>query len=97
MRSVFVGLMALGLASCSTIGIDAGTIANIQNTVVSVCGYLPTASTIINILGQNSPQLQSAQAIAQAICGAVGPSGGRGLLRVNPVVKGVPIQGKFVR
>ncbi len=97
-RSIMAGpLLALSLASCATLGVDAGTIAQIQNATVAACAFLPTASTIINILAQNNTQLQSAQAIAIAICQVVVPTAARGLVARPTTVAGVRVDGRFVR
>ncbi len=97
-RSYVAGpLLALSLASCATLGVDAGTIAQIQNAAVAACGFLPAASTIVNIIGTNSPGLQTAQAIAIAICQAMQPQTARGLIARTPTVAGVRVDGRFVR
>lgn len=67
------------LAGCATSSngvppIDPAVITNIQNTVTRICGYVPAAITVANIIatfagGTNIVALTSQ--IANGICGAV--------------------------
>jgi len=92
----------LGFAGCtSTGGIDTGQIAayeqQVQQIAVSICGFLPTAATVLNIFVGN-PALGTAEAIAQAICNAVTPSAQLQARKraTMPNVGGVPVHGRFV-
>lgn len=88
-------VMAL-LAACSTTGtLTAPTAASIQAAAVAACGFLPTASTVANLLTTNA-NVQSAEAVAAMICNAVVAKGGR-LGGAAPSVNGVAIHGQFVR
>jgi hypothetical protein len=78
----------------------AAQIAQIRSTATQICGYLPTVSTVVSILGVFVPSVgafsDTATQIAGQICGAVTAKSARrggGL----PVVQGVAVHGKFVR
>lgn len=92
-----VGFVAL--AGC----VSASNVSGIQQAVVAACGYLPTVSTVEDIVNLNSHALKTATQIAQAICAAVTIHGGAGGSEARgpgvglPVVHGVIIRGKFVR
>ena len=89
----------VALAGC----VSTSGVSTIQQTVVAACGFLPTATTIEDIINLNSPVLATATEIAKAICAAVTVKGGAGgpTARgpgVGPAtVHGVHIHGKFVR
>jgi len=91
--------LAVGLAGC----VSTSGVSTIQQTVVAACGFLPTVSTIEDLINLNSPALATATQIARAICAAVTVKGGAGgpTARgpgVGPArVQGVTIHGKFVR
>lgn len=58
----------------TTTGPDAAAIvAQVQNYTKLACGFVPTAATIINILGSSIPGVSAATAVAQAICSAIAP------------------------
>lgn len=103
LRNYIAGpLLAVSMSACSTLGgIDPATITAIQNAATSACGFLPTVSVVLALLGTNNPSLQTAQQIAAAICNAVVPPASvaaRGAApRGTPTVAGVVIDGKFVR
>lgn len=70
-------------------------VAQAQATAQTVCGYLPTAETVLDIFLSGSSAYQTGAAIANAICSALSrPSAGRGS---RPTVAGVAIRGKYVR
>lgn len=104
-RPLLAATAALLLGSCSTTGgVATGiTIAGVQNAAVAICAFLPTANTVGNILAAGNPLLVTAEAVAEAICAAVGTAptvvakSGRRRLVAMPMVNGVPIQGKFLR
>ncbi len=101
-RSLVAGpLLALSLASCSTVPIDTGTITQIANAAVLICGFRPLTSTIIEIWAKGNNSAQSYQAIADAICALVAPStAARGLIarpRSAVDLTGITIYGSFVR
>lgn len=64
-------------------------VAQIQGYTKTACGFVPTAATILNILGAAVPGVTAATAIAQAVCTAVAPPmmAGRGT-GVSKTVKG---------
>jgi len=73
-------------------------IQKVQQIAITVCGFLPTVSTVVNIFAAN-PLLNTAEMIAQAICSAVTPSAQLQARRraTVPNVGGVPVHGRFVR
>ena len=101
MRKVLaVSVVALCLGSCTPqqqATLDT-VVAQARKISVAVCGFLPTVSTVANIIRAGDPLIQTSEAVANAICGAVtqpqslmiGP-------RPVPVVAGVVVKGKFVR
>lgn len=81
----------------------AEVIGKVQNTATKICGYVPTAQTVANILsalGVNS--LSGLTDVAAQICSVVErskPKAAHPLARkaAPPSVAGVPIRGHFVR
>ena len=94
--------MLLLTASSITLGSCAGTlppsVSSVQQLAVAVCGFLPTASTVANIIAAGNPLVATGEAIANAICAAVTPAklSGRKLGAIQPMVGGVVIHGRFV-
>lgn len=66
---------ALSFGGCATVpgGVGGGTdtISQVQQIAATVCFFVPTAATIAGILAAGNPALQSASAIATAICNAI--------------------------
>jgi hypothetical protein len=92
---------ALLLGGCTTTGTSTSTadiIAQVRQTTVAVCGFLPTIDTVAQILAAGNPSVMIAGTIANAICAAVTattpPARRRGAV---PTVSGVVIHGRFVR
>ncbi len=88
------------LAGCNS----AGTV---QADAVKICGFLPTAAAIANVLNA-SPKLTQPIAIAQAICDAVlakpttfGAARIQSLAKpsgdITVIVRGVRVTGHFVK
>ena len=109
MKSLLLGIMcavAIALGGCVTadsgsvtVGTPASPISAAQQTAQKICSFVPTAATVAAIFAKNVPGLNTASAVAQAICAAVidnpmteGPGGGRTV----PKVLGVPIKGTRV-
>jgi len=69
----------------------------IRQVTAAMCGFLPTAETVLNILALNNPALLLAEQIGAAICRAVTPSKTLGLVSELPQVGGVPVEGEWVR
>lgn len=107
-KFILIGVLALTLAGCNQTAQDIATnittvtqttkekVKSVQGYTVSVCGYLPTAASIIAVF--NSNYSNAVAAVGGAICNVVtsipladGP-GDR-----KPRVNGVVIKGKFVR
>ena len=75
------------------------TVIKIQDTAAKICGFVPTASTVLGIIGTFtgvSSITSVVSNVATAICGAVTKKsarrGGPG-----PMVRGVPVQGTFIQ
>jgi hypothetical protein len=90
------------LAGCVTTAQIDDTVNKAQQYAVTACGFLPTVSTVAQILSSFVPGASPVEAIAHqaatAICKAVTPvksSIRRGDAR--PSVNGIIIDGKFVR
>lgn len=101
MRILAIPALALGLSGC--LGIPAGQIPildSIAEWTRYVCQFVPTASTLADLLRLDWPALTTAETIANAICAEVttagvataeaSPGGG-------PMVRGVAIDGYFIR
>ena len=90
-------LGAISLGGCATV-FPSGTptVAEIQSITVTVCGFLPTASTVANILANGNPIVATATAVANAICAAVVPTKSARLRAIVPTVNGVVVHGRFV-
>lgn len=96
---------ALGLGGCVTTGgftpEQEAQIAAVQAAAVQVCGFLPTVSTITQIVSSFVPGAGAGVAvgtqIAQAICGAVTAKGLKKGVAGTPMVNGVAVKGQFVR
>ena len=77
-------------------------IKEVQKATVAVCRFLPTVTTVTNLLALQNPGLLTAQAIAVAICTAIrnqplstlASLGEEG--QPKPTVQGVVIEGEFV-
>lgn len=95
-KLLLIAALALPLAACASGG--GTTISDVQARTAKVCSFVPTATTVANILAARNSLVQSASSIANAICNAVttrpladGP-GDR-----KPRVNGVVVRGKFIR
>jgi hypothetical protein len=90
---------SIGLGGCASITPANVTtvISQVQADAVAVCGFLPTAATVANIISAGNPLIATVSAIAEAICSAVLPAKLGRKLAVIPTVNGVPIHGRFVR
>lgn len=104
-KFIIIAALAGSLAACATFpGTGGGPapgptdiVKQIQAIAVGACGFLPVASTVIGILNGNGA-IMTAEAIAQAICGAVsGPRARMARSSGVPRVMGVPVRGRFVR
>lgn len=85
--------------------VDPTIIDTAQTTAQTVCGFLPLAATVLDILALANPVLATGEAIGTAICKSVMASSpaasaarvARAAPPVPATVSGVPIQGRFVR
>ncbi len=99
--------LSIALGSCGTTGTSTTATINsivtqVQAIAVQVCGFLPTASTVINIVSGSNAIAATAESVAQSICAAVSAVpklGGRlrGTARAPIMVNGVVIHGRWVR
>jgi hypothetical protein len=73
---------SIGLAGCSTTATNGGSvtapdvlaiITQVQSYTKVACGFVPTAATIINIIGSAVPGVAVATSIAEAVCTAIAP------------------------
>lgn len=104
-RNTAVGAIAfvtaLSLTACANIPQSSVTaaITAAQNDAVAICKYEPTATTVASLFAAADPALSTAEAIATAICAAIGPAPTTSMkrLKLAPVnIDGVVITGKFV-
>lgn len=91
---ILAAVAALGVSACTPSG---SGVSVIQADAQLICGFLPAVATVEALLNLNSPTLQSATQIAQAICAAVAPKKSVRSVRAVQSVQGVPIRGRFVR
>jgi hypothetical protein len=95
-KLVITAALAVALSACGTIGGGGAVdprILQVQEYAKKVCGFVPTAATIDQLL--NAGQFSGYIALGQAICDAV--------MRANqmrsgktPVLNGVILEGTFV-
>ena len=90
------GMIALG--GCGTTGgLSAPTIAEVQAAAVAACSFLPTATTVANIIAAGNPLVDTAASIAAAICSALAANKSSARKRATvPTVNGIVIHGRFV-
>lgn len=103
MRKIITAFAVAGSVLLSGCGTTGGlptneqintTVAQVQSLTQTICAFVPTVSTIANILSGGASV--SISEIANGICAAVtAKSLRRGGPRPN--YKGVPIRGRFVR
>jgi hypothetical protein len=97
-KSMLVVVLALSaaLGACATTPND-DIVAEVQTITTTACSFVPTADTIIALVG-SGPTLTTAAAIADAICAAVTPKLASSKRRATPpTVNGIVIHGSFVR
>jgi len=107
-RLLATAALGLFLAGCATTSPtpNPGTpnwVKDVQATAVKVCGYLPIASTVLNIAATFTGAVAAyalAETVVTSICTAVTTNplaDGPGPRNYKPQVNGVRIQGQFVR
>jgi hypothetical protein len=110
-KLIFAAFLALPLVACQTPGqvpsvspvveVGVGLLPDqVRDAAVKVCGYLPAAETVAQLIaafgGPSVPGIASQ--IAAEICGAVTKPRQAGLrAAARPSVRGVAVKGKFVR
>lgn len=101
MKNIFLAFVFAAstiLSGCAGAPVAGGTttapdyvaiVAQVQAYSKTACGFVPTATTILNIIGSAVPGVTVATAIAQAVCTAIAPPmmAGRGT-GVSKTVKG---------
>jgi activator of 2-hydroxyglutaryl-CoA dehydratase len=106
-------MLSLAVAGCATVpgsqptgsasGQDtqaAAIVAHVQAATTTACKFLPTAKTILDIVGTFTDvvALSPVTSVADAICNAVSAQGsGKLARRSTPRVRGVVVKGRFVR
>lgn len=97
MKKLFATAMlaaSLALAGCGTTSNTGDTVAQVQAIAKQVCGFLPTATTVLNIISGGNSYVQTAESVASAICSAV--TSKAALRGAVPTVNGVKVRGRFV-
>lgn len=100
-KLVLVPALALGLTGC--LGIPAGQLPLLDSIVEwtkYACQFVPTVSTVADLLRIDWPPLTTAETIANAICAEVTSTGIRtaeGSPGGGAELHGVPIDGFFIR
>lgn len=87
---------SLALAGCGTTSNGMPTVNDIVAGVQAACGFLPTATSVANLIVTHEASVQTGAQIIGLICSAVTKKSairGSG----GPKVYGVAIKGKFVR
>lgn len=90
MTALATPFVCLSLAACSPQQ-GATIVDQVQTTTASVCAFVPTANTILNLLQVTGPAVTAGQ-IAEIVCAAVAK---QGATKWN--YHGVVIDGRFVR
>jgi len=99
--------LATSLMGCATTGGDPNVIiTQVQNTTVQICGFLPAASTIANLISVfvgGGAVIGQVEEIAKEVCAAATavPTPKSSRLRatrdITVVIRNVPVTGHFVR
>lgn len=89
-----VGLAA-SVSGCQNGVVDQSKIDQVQQIAVAVCGFLPTVTTVANLIAPGISVIPSE--VAQAICNAVRPPAGAPRGTAGAYVGKVKIEGQFVR
>jgi hypothetical protein len=89
--TIMAGAICVNLASCNVTATSAAaTVDDVQTAAVSICGFLPTAATILELFTAD-PTLITAAQVAKLICSVVTKkSGGQW------IYEDVIIHGEFV-
>jgi hypothetical protein len=82
--------------------VDSATITKVQAATVKLCGFLPAAQTVAQLIAPGNPGVAVASVLAQKICGAVNAPTKMWLGVMNgeaqrPMVDGVVIEGEFIK
>jgi hypothetical protein len=104
-RTVIALAVAASLGGCAagTGGrptIDPNVQAQIQQTAASICGFVPTISTVAGIVATftgSGALIDLVGQVATSICDAVAPKKSMMRRAVRPAVNGVLVQGYFLR
>lgn len=102
MRMLIIASAAsLALASCTTTDPATGApsaIEDVQSATAAACRFLPAAETVAEISALDDPRLDTASAVARAICAALAPQAPAGVATLfsAPTVEGVVIRGEHL-
>lgn len=96
MRKLFAACAlaaSLLISACATTSSSDQTaiVQEVKDIASKVCSFLPTATTVLNIINLGDPTLSNAQSIAQAICDVVDAKSVRAGAPLR--VKGVRVHG----
>lgn len=93
--------IGLGVSGCATTGggatADPTIVAQVQADAKAICGFLPTATTVANVITTftgGGAVVNVVSQVAAGICAAVTNKGAR---RGGARYRGVKIKGRFVR
>lgn len=93
-----LGGCAAGLDGKPTV--DSNVQAQVQQAAASICGFVPTISTVASIVATFTtagPVVDLVSQVATAICDVVAPKKNMMRRAVRPAVNGVLVQGYFIR
>lgn len=80
---------------------DTDEVKSVQEKVVALCGFLPTATSVAAMLGAPGAAITGVSAIATAICQAVSATRVVTLANLKSAgygtVNGVPIEGDWIK
>lgn len=106
MKSLIVAALASGLllSGCGTLGTvtppadPAAPVSDVQRLTTRICGYVPTAQSIAALASTFFPSFGGASDLALRIASSVCDEIASRPMSEGPlVVRGVQVQGRFVR
>jgi len=92
----------LALSGCNEVNQEQinAAIGSVQKSAAAICGFVPLASSIVDIFHANGGGFSSTLDVARQICGAITVSHTsyrRTGVAPPPTLYGVPVRGRFVR
>ena len=88
--TLMAGALCVNLSACNAPQ-AAATVDDVQTAAVSLCGFLPTATTILELFTAN-PALVTGAQVAKIICAVVTKRSG-----AHWIYNDVEIHGEFIR